>query len=157
MPARAQIDWDSWVGDYGLIRDEIAAIYPEIFHDFNQRLWIPGGFRRPSPAAKREWKTPNGKANFKNPRGLNEDPDQDTTGSGVLRLMTMRSDDQLNTTVYGMDDRFRGVYGTRRVLLMNPADIKRLGLADGDLVTAATVAKDQEQVPRSVAGLRVTA
>jgi len=154
LPANANIDWDAWVGDYSLIRDEIAAIYPEIFHDFNQRMWTPGGFRRPVPAANRQWKTANGKANFITPRGFDEDPDMHSADAGVLRLMTMRSDDQFNTTIYTLDDRFRGVFGTRRVLLMNPEDIARLGFAVGEQVTAVTAASDG--VPRSVTGLRIT-
>jgi len=147
---------DKWVGDYALIRDEIAAIFPEIFHDFNARMWTPGGFRRPLPAAKRQWKTPNGKANFKTPQSFDEDPDMPAAHPDVLRLMTMRSDDQFNTTVYTLDDRFRGVFGTRMVLFMNAADITRLGLKVGDQVTASTVARDQDKVNRVVAGLRVT-
>lgn len=154
LAPNSHIDWDGWVGDYGLIRDEIAAIYPEIFHDFNARMWTPGGFRRPMPPAKREWKTPNGKANFKTPKGFDEDPDMHIADPQVLRLMTLRSDDQFNTTVYTLDDRFRGIYGTRRVLLLNPSDISRLGFSAGDRVTATTVANDD--VPRSVGGLRVT-
>ena len=156
LPRNPQIDWDRWVGDYAIIRDEIAAIYPAIFHDFNTRMWTPGGFRRPLPAAERKWQTPNGKANFKTPHGFDEDPDMHAADAGVLRLMTMRSDDQFNTTVYTLDDRFRGVFGTRRVLFMNEADIARLGFHVGDHVTAVTVARDQDQVSRSVAGLRIT-
>jgi molybdopterin-dependent oxidoreductase alpha subunit len=156
LPANPTIDWDRWVGDYSLIRDEIAVIFHEIFHDFNARMWTPGGFRRPLPAAKREWKTPNGKANFKTPRSFDEDPDVHTDDPNVLRLMTIRSDDQFNTTVYTLDDRFRGVFGTRRVLLMNTADIARLGFKVGDHVTVFAVARDQGTVHRSVEGLRVT-
>jgi molybdopterin-dependent oxidoreductase alpha subunit len=156
LPATPSIDWDRWVSDYSLIRDEIAVIYPEIFYDFNARMWTPGGFRRPMPAGKREWKTPNGKANFKTPRGFDEDPDMHNEDTNVLRLMTIRSDDQFNTTIYSLDDRFRGVYGTRRVLFMNSADITRLGFHVGDYVTVFAVARDQETVPRFVEGLRVT-
>ena len=148
------IDWDAWVADYGLIRDEIAAIYPEIFHDFNARMWTPGGFRRPMPAAKRIWKTPSGKAQIVTPSGFDENPDMPADDASTLRLMTMRSDDQFNTTIYTLNDRFRGVFGTRLVLLMNPEDIERLGFKVGDRVTASTVAQDN--VPRSVSGLRVT-
>ena len=148
------IDWDAWVADYALIRDEIAAIYPEIFHDFNERMWTPGGFRRPVAAAHREWKTKNHKANFIVPQGFDEDPDMPAADPDVLRLMTIRSDDQFNTTIYTLDDRFRGVFGTRKVLLMNPVDIARLGFMEGQHVTAQTVATDG--VPRSVPGLRVT-
>ena len=148
------LTWDRWCGNYALIREEIAAIYPEIFHDFNARMWTPGGFRRPMPVAQRHWKTPNGKANFIVPRGLEEDPDMPVASTDVLRLMTLRSDDQFNTTIYSLNDRFRGVYGTRRVLLMNLLDIERLGFTAGDEVVATTVAKDN--VPRSVSALRVT-
>jgi anaerobic selenocysteine-containing dehydrogenase len=77
-----------------------------------------------------------------------------TADPHILRLMTMRSDDQFNTTIYTLDDRFRGVFGTRRVLLMNSQDIARLGFAAGDRVNASTVANDD--VPRRVEGLRVT-
>lgn len=150
------VDWVRWVGDYSLIREEIAAIFPDIFHDFNERMWTPGGFRRPLPAARREWKTKNAKANFKVPRAFDEDPDVHVDDPNVLRLMTIRSDDQFNTTIYTLDDRFRGVYGTRRVLLMNPMDITRLGFEVGDYVTVVSVTRDQDDVNRSVEGLRVT-
>ena len=156
FPPRPSIDWDRWVGDYSLIRNEIAAIFPEIFHDFNARMWTPGGFRRPLPAANREWKTPNGKANFKTPRTLDEDPDMHSDDPDVLRLMTMRSDDQFNTTIYTLDDRFRGVYGTRKVILMNPIDIARLGFEVGDYVSVSTVARDEQETSRTVDELRVT-
>jgi formate dehydrogenase major subunit len=88
------------------------------------------------------------------PKGFDEDPDMQTVDCDVLRLMTMRSDDQFNTTIYTLDDRFRGIFGTRKVLLMNAEDIDRLGLTAGERVTALTVASDD--VPRSVGGLRVT-
>ena len=147
------VDWDRWVSDYGLIRDEIAAIFPDIFYDFNDRRRVAGGFRRPVPAARRQWNTPNGRANFIVPAELDEDPDMARSAPDVLRLMTMRSDDQFNTTVYTLNDRFRGIVGTRRVLFMNPADVERLGLSDGDKVTAITAASDG--VERRVEGLSI--
>ena len=142
------------MADYSKIRDAIAATYPDIFHDFNARMWTPGGFRRPLPAVERRWKTPTGKANFVVPEGLPEDPDMPEAGHDVLRLMTLRGDDQFNTTIYGLDDRFRGVHGTRMVLFMHRDDIVRLGLRDGDRVTARTASTDG--VERAVRGLRVT-
>lgn len=145
LPENPALQWDRWVADYNLIRDEIAAIYPDIFHDFNERRKVPGGFRRPVPAAHRVWKTPNGKANFIAPAELVEDPDTAQNDPEVLRLMTMRSDDQFNTTVYTMNDRFRGVVGTRRVIFMNPGDIDRLGFADGDKVSVFTAVEDGVQ------------
>jgi molybdopterin-dependent oxidoreductase alpha subunit len=153
LSANPRIDWDGWVSDYARIRDAIAATYPEIFHDFNERMWTPGGFRRPLPAARREWHTPTSKANFIVPSGFDEDPDMPAAGAEVLRLQTMRSDNQFNTTIYSLDDRFRGVYGTRKVLLINEADLRRLGFAAGDMVTAETVADDG--IERAVGGLRL--
>jgi len=148
-----KVPWDDWVADYAKVRLAIARTYPEIFHDFEQRMWRPGGFHRPLGACHREWKTPNGKANFIVPPALDEDDDMTARGPDVLRLTTLRSFDQFNTTVYGLHDRFRGIHGTRHVLMMNDADIARLGLADGQLVRARTAASDG--VERAVGGLRI--
>jgi molybdopterin-dependent oxidoreductase alpha subunit len=152
---RSTVDWDRWVGDYSLVRDAIAETYPEIFHDFNARMWTPGGFPRPLTARERKWKTETGKANFIVIDGFDADPDMPEHGSDVLRLQTMRGDSQFNTTVYSLDDRFRGVFGTRKVLLMSRADIARFGCEVGEIVTAVTVAHDG--FDRRVAGLRLTA
>ena len=149
-----KVPWTEWVGDYALVRDAIEATWPEIFRDFNARFRTPGGFQRPIPARERIWKTPSGKAHFIVPDGLPTDPDTPAEGADVLRLMTMRSDDQFNTTIYSLDDRFRGIYGTRQVLLMNVDDIARLGLVEGSIVTATTAVDDGRL--REVAGLRVT-
>jgi molybdopterin-dependent oxidoreductase alpha subunit len=146
-----KVDWDGWVADYGKVRDAIAATYPEIFHEFNERMWTPGGFRKPVAAAKREWKTPTGKANFTVPDTLSADPDMPVPAD-ALRLFTVRSDGQFNTTIYSLEDRFRGVHD-RKVLFMAGADMARLGLADGDIVTASTAVDDG--VERRVEGLRV--
>jgi len=146
-----KVDWDAWVADYAKVRDAIAATYPEIFHDFNDRMWTPGGFRKPVAAAKREWKTPTGKANFTVPDTLSADPDMPVPAD-ALRLFTVRSDGQFNTTIYSLEDRFRGVQD-RKVLLMAGADMARMGLADGDIVTASTAVDDG--VTRTVEGLRV--
>ncbi|APW38888.1 formate dehydrogenase [Rhodoferax koreense] len=149
-----KVPWSQWVGDYALVRDAIEATWPEIFGDFNRRFRAPGGFQRPIPARHREWKTDSGKAHFATPADLRTDPDTPEPDADTLRLMTVRSDDQFNTTVYSLDDRFRGIYGTRMVLLMNAADIARLGLAEGAIVTAETAVNDGFH--RAVAGLRVT-
>ncbi len=123
LPHNANVDWDAWSGDYALVRDAIAGSYPDIFADFNERIKAPTGFDRPLPARERKWATPNGKANFITPRTLSEDPDLPHIREGVLTLMTMRSNDQFNTTVYGYDDRLRGIKGTRMVVLMHEGDI----------------------------------
>jgi anaerobic selenocysteine-containing dehydrogenase len=153
LPYNPRVDWDAWVGDYALVRDAIEATWPDIFRDFNARMWKPGGFPRPLAARERSWKTPNGRANFIAPQGYDPDPDMPADAPGVLRLMTVRGDSQFNTTVYSLDDRFRGVWGTRRVLLMNAEDLRAQALAAGDFVTAHTVSADG--VPRSVSHLRV--
>lgn len=154
LPYNPKVPWDEWVANYAAVREHIAQAFPEIFHDFNARVKAPGGFPRPLPARERVWKTPNGKANFKGHGNLRADPDTPETGPEVLRLMTLRSDDQFNTTVYSLDDRFRGVHGTRRVLLMNAGDIRRLGFAEGDCVDVTTAVDDGHV--RTVRSLRVT-
>jgi anaerobic selenocysteine-containing dehydrogenase len=146
------MDWAGWVKDYARIRDAIEQTYPDIFANFNQRLFTPGGFHRPLPPRMRIWKTESGKANFIVPTGLDADPDMVAPQDGVLRLMTLRSNDQFNTTIYGFDDRFRGVHGTRKVVFMNAADMEHHALHPDDVVTLSTVADDRV---REVSGLAV--
>jgi molybdopterin-dependent oxidoreductase alpha subunit len=147
------LDWDAWSDNYALVRDAIAATYPAIFDNFNERIRNPRGFDRPLPARERKWTTPNGKANFISPHSLSEDPDLPRTRIGVLTLITVRSNDQFNTTVYGLDDRLRGINGTRMVVLMNKADMEEHGLKEGDVIDLLGAAGDA--VPRLVRGLRV--
>ena len=142
LPPNPHIDWDAWVGDYSLIRRAISATYPEIFKDYETRMWQAGGFARPLGARDRIWKTETGKANFSVPKSLEENPDAPAVGRDVLQLITLRSNDQFNTTVYGYHDRFRGISGTRDVLLMNRNDIARLGLGAGGLATVSTAVSD---------------
>jgi molybdopterin-dependent oxidoreductase alpha subunit len=155
VPAGSTIPWDDWVADYSKIRDAIAQAYPDIFHDFNARLWEPGGFHRPVGARKREWKTRTGKANFITPTSLSTDIDIPPEQRDVVQLMTLRSNGQFNTTVYSYDDRFRGVYGSRHVVLMHQNDIDRFDLKEGDMVALTTAVDDG--VERSVTGLQVIA
>ncbi len=150
-----RVDWDAWVDDYALVRDRIEATYPDYFKDFNARMFQPGGFHRPLAARQRVWRTKTGRANFLTPRGLDENPDMHSDRRDVLRLMTLRSNDQFNTTIYGYDDRFRGVKGTRKIVFMNRVDIDRLGLEDGGTVALVTVATDG--VTRRVPGLKIIA
>lgn len=154
-PGRSTIPWDDWVADYSRIRDAIAATYPDIFHDFNARLWQPGGFHRPLAARKRQWKTKTGKANFITPASLVSDPKTETKDPDVVQLITLRSNGQFNTTIYSYDDRFRGIHGSRHVVLMHPGDIARFALKEGSVVTLATAANDG--VTREVGGLRIVA
>ena len=149
------VNWDRWASSYALIRDAIERTYPKRFKDFNKRLFQPGGFHRPLAARERKWNTKTGKANFTVPDSLITDPDVDVRGPDVLRLFTLRSNGQFNTTIYSYDDRFRGIHGTRRVILMHRNDIERLGLSEGNIVTAICAASRPGEAPRQVAGLRV--
>ncbi len=152
LPAHPKWRWDEWTADYGKVRDLIAETYPEDFHDFNARMFEPGGFYRGNPAHDRIWKTDSGKAEFTDPSvmsalGVGDAP-------GRYHLITMRSNDQFNTTIYGFSDRLRGLEGSRTILLMNPADMGRAGLQEGDVVTLVGDAGDD--VHREVAGLTIT-
>jgi molybdopterin-dependent oxidoreductase alpha subunit len=136
------VPWDDWVADYDRIREAMAATYPETFSDMSRRMWQPGGFHRKLAARHREWKTKTGKANFITPSTLATDIDMPTEQRDVVQLITLRSNDQFNTTVYGYDDRFRGVHGTRMVLLMHRNDMARFELDDRDIVSLTTAVDD---------------
>jgi molybdopterin-dependent oxidoreductase alpha subunit len=154
LPPNPKVPWDEWAGDYAKIRDAIERTWPEVFKDFNRRLFTPGGFEKPVAARRREWKTPTGRANFLIPKDPSGDPLAcRREGKDVLRLTTVRSNDQFNTTIYGFNDRFRGVDGTRMVVFMNASDIARLGFRNGDRVDIETVAGDN--VRREVQGFRI--
>jgi len=152
-PSKSTIPWDDWVSDYGEVRAAIAATYPDIFHDFNARMWTPGGFHRPLAARHRKWNTKTGKANFIVPNSMATDIDTPPEDRSVVQLITLRSNGQFNTTVYSYDDRFRGIFGSRHVVLMHANDIDRFGLKEGSLVTLSTAVDDG--VDRRVSGLRV--
>ncbi|MGO8003117.1 FdhF/YdeP family oxidoreductase [Rhizobium ruizarguesonis] len=144
---RYGIDWDGMIADYDRIREKIESVFP-IFFDFNARVRQPGGFRLEVGASERIWNTQSGKAQFLIAPGLDEDPvlaDRD-----LLVLTTLRSHGQYNTTVYNLDDRYRGVFGRRDVLFMNKDDLAARGLAEGDRVLIeAAIGEDGE---RKVAG-----
>ncbi len=125
----SSVDWVGLVGHYDRIRDKMAEVMPELFSDYNTRIQKPGGFYLGNPARDRNWQTPSGRAQFK----THPLPDLNLP-EGQLRLMTLRSHDQYNTTVYGLDDRYRGIQGTRHVLFMNVEDLAARGLADGDVL-----------------------
>ena len=149
------VRWDDYMTLYAEIRQEIGETLPDTFWDYERRMWEPGGFQRDLPAKRREWRTDTKRANFITPQALDEDLDMPDVGHDTLRLMTLRSNDQFNTTVYGYDDRFRGIKNTRKVVLMNRSDIDRLGLKIGQAVTLKTVANDG--VDRTLPGMLVVA
>jgi molybdopterin-dependent oxidoreductase alpha subunit len=128
---RGGVDWDELVADYDRIREKIEAVFPA-FSDFNARIRRPGGFHLVNSAALRQWNTSNGKANFiVSDRLADDEPAEDPA---VLRLTTLRAHDQYNTTIYALNDRYRGVFGRRDVLFLNAREIERLGFKEGDLV-----------------------
>ena len=133
---QTKVAWMELVEDYDRIRDKIEAVFPD-FRDFNQRVRAPGGFRLPLPATERIWKTPSGKAEFIIFTGLNEDPV--AADHAVLRLTTIRSHDQYNTTIYGLDDRYRGVFGRRDVVFINKDDLAAHNIQHGDAIDIETV------------------
>ncbi|MEV0279583.1 FdhF/YdeP family oxidoreductase [Streptomyces sp. NPDC050610] len=128
--------WDAFEKDYGTIRDRIAAVIPG-FENFNAKVARPGGFALPhAPRDDRRFPTATGKANF-----TAAPVEYPKAPEGRLLLQTIRSHDQYNTTVYGLDDRYRGIKNGRRVVLVHPDDARARDLADGsyaDLVSEWT-------------------
>ena len=123
-------DFMALARNYNLVRDKIAEVLPGLFTDYNQRIDKPGGFYLGNPARDRQWLTASGKAEFT----VSDIPDL-SLPKGQFRLMTLRSHDQYNTTVYSHNDRYRGIKGTRRVIFMHPDDLVAAGLTDGQPVT----------------------
>ncbi|MFD5951426.1 FdhF/YdeP family oxidoreductase [Streptomyces collinus] len=123
------VPWADFEADYDRIRDRIDRVIPG-FEDFNARVRAPGGFALPHPPRdERRFPTRTGRANFTvNRLDLLRVP------PGRLLLQTIRSHDQYNTTVYGLDDRYRGIHQGRRVLFIHPDDLAAQGLADGEPV-----------------------
>ncbi|MBB3259306.1 molybdopterin-dependent oxidoreductase alpha subunit [Paraburkholderia bannensis] len=140
----AKVDWLGHAGNYAKIRDAIEQTI-EGFDQYNARIQHPGGFHLRVASRERDWKTDTGKANF-----IVHPVQQDTPiarakaqhGERLMTLMTTRSHDQYNTTIYALDDRYRGVFGQRRVVFIHPADIAMLGFRNGDWVDMSTVWDD---------------
>ncbi len=126
----AAIDWDDMVADYDRIRARIEQVFPDFF-DFNARIRAPGGFRLRVGASDREWDTADGKAHFLLSPTMDEDEGRDDT---PFTLTTIRSHDQYNTTIYWLNDRYRGITGRRDVVFANAEDLAAHGLLEGDLV-----------------------
>ncbi|MFJ3923616.1 FdhF/YdeP family oxidoreductase [Streptomyces sp. NPDC090022] len=148
LGAASTTPWEEFERDYATIRDRISRVVPG-FEDFNARAARPEGFRLPhAPRDERRFPTATGKANFTAaPVEYPEVPE------GRLLLQTLRSHDQYNTTIYGLDDRYRGITGGRRVVLVHPEDATALGFADGDY--ADLVGEWKDGVERRAPGFRV--
>lgn len=134
------VPWESFAAEYDTVRDAIAAVVPGCA-DYNTKVRRPDGFQLPHPPRdSREFPTTTGKANFAvNPLQWVPVPE------GRLVLQTLRSHDQYNTTIYGLDDRYRGVKGGRRVVFVNPTDIERLGFKPNDRVDLVSEFEGEER------------
>ncbi|MEM9025217.1 MAG: molybdopterin dinucleotide binding domain-containing protein, partial [Bacteroidota bacterium] len=124
------------------IRNHIEAVIPG-FDRYNERVRQPGGFYLPNGAREGRWNTANGKANFTVNR-----PSELKLEEGELLMMTVRSHDQYNTTIYGLHDRYRGIFNERRVVLMHPDDLQQHDLRPGDVVDLVGHYEGQERWAR---------
>ncbi|WP_406243076.1 FdhF/YdeP family oxidoreductase [Streptomyces anulatus] len=143
------VPWELFEADYGAVRDRIARVVPG-FEDFNARVAEPGGFTLPNPVNRGVFPTPSGKAVF-----TRNDFTMPQVPEGHLLLQTLRSHDQWNTVWYAPNDRYRGIHNARRVVLVNPADLDALGLADRDAVDLVSVWHDGRE--RRAENFRVVA
>ncbi|RKH33438.1 hypothetical protein D7Y13_17170 [Corallococcus praedator] len=142
LGARSKVPWLSLVEDYDRVRELISRCIPG-FEDFNRRVRESGGFALPNGPREGRFPTPDGKAHFTvhtMPR-LKLEP-------GQLLMMTLRSHDQYNTTVYGLDDRYRGIHQGRRVVFLHPEDVKARGLSAGQKVDLTSHFQGQTRVAR---------
>jgi molybdopterin-dependent oxidoreductase alpha subunit len=142
----SNIDWDELIADYDRIRERIERVVPN-FENYNERVRQPGGFYLPNPIRKREFKTSDGKAHFT----VHPLP-QITLHDGEFLMMTMRSHDQFNTTIYGLDDRYRGIRNGRRIVFLNAEDMRSSSLREGQLVDLIS---DYDGIERLARGFRV--
>jgi molybdopterin-dependent oxidoreductase alpha subunit len=142
LGSRSSVDWDGLLANYDRIRDHIEHVVPG-FDEYNQRARQPGGFYLPNPIRKLEFKTDDGRAHFT----VHEMPRHDLK-PGQFLMMTMRSHDQFNTTIYGLDDRYRGIQNGRRVVFLNADDIRYDGLQDGQVVDLISHFEGEERVAR---------
>ncbi len=134
------IPWLSFMDNYDLIRDEIEQVIPG-FENYNQRVRQPGGFYLPNGARERKFNTSSGKAHF----SINELPNNDLV-QGQYEMMTIRSHDQFNTTIYGLDDRYRGIHQGRRVVLMNSVDMELAQIKPFDEVNLVNNYNKRERI-----------
>ncbi|HKZ01685.1 MAG TPA: FdhF/YdeP family oxidoreductase, partial [Pyrinomonadaceae bacterium] len=139
---RSTVDWSELTNDYDRIREHIARVVPG-FEDYNDRVREPGGFHLPNSVRQRIFKTPSGRAAFT----VHDLPRHDLKPDQLL-MMTIRSHDQFNTSIYGLDDRYRGIHHGRRVVLLNADDIRNGGLRDGQTVDLISHFEGEERIAR---------
>jgi molybdopterin-dependent oxidoreductase alpha subunit len=139
---RTTVDWEDLANNYDKIRDAIERVVPG-FDDYNTRLHNPGGFYLPNAARKRVFKTASGKAQFT----VHQLPEL-KLGPDQFLMMTIRSHDQFNTSVYSSNDRYRGISGGRRVVFLNPKDIAAAGLRARQVVDLVSHFEGEERIAR---------
>lgn len=142
LGTRSRIDWRNLAGDYDRIREHIEKVIPG-FADYNRRVREPSGFYLPNSPREGRFNTATGRALFT----VHALPVHDLL-PGQFLMMTMRSHDQFNTTVYGLDDRYRGIYNERRVVLLNSDDILEAGLKDGQVVDLVSHFEGEQRIAR---------
>jgi molybdopterin-dependent oxidoreductase alpha subunit len=130
LEGRTVVDWDKYANSYDAVRDAIAQVIPG-FENYNQRVRLPGGFYLPN--GPREGKFETEQFKDKAPFTITQLPDHQMADDEYM-MTTIRSHDQFNTTIYGMQDRYRGIHNERRVIFMNPKDIANAGFMQGDKV-----------------------
>ena len=138
----SKINWDKYAEHYDRIREDIERTIPG-FENYNERIRIPEGFYLPNGARENSYQTMTGKANF-TVNHLEAIPLKENE----FLMMTIRSHDQFNTTIYGLDDRYRGIYNERRVVLMNEEDLKEKGFKSRDIVDLYNFTGGTERVAR---------
>jgi molybdopterin-dependent oxidoreductase alpha subunit len=139
---RTTVNWEEMTNDYGKIREAIERVIPG-FDDYNKRVREPGGFYLPNAARNRVFNTKSGKAEFT----VHELP-KHNLGPDQFLMMTIRSHDQFNTSVYTSNDRYRGIYDERRVVFLNREDIAALGLNARQVVDLVSHFEGEERVAR---------
>ncbi|HEX8636887.1 MAG TPA: FdhF/YdeP family oxidoreductase, partial [Pyrinomonadaceae bacterium] len=142
LGSKSTVDWDLMAADYDSIRDKIEKTIPG-FADYNERVRRGGGFYLPNAPREGVFPTATNKANFT----VHELPIH-KFAPGELIMMTIRSHDQFNTTVYGLEDRYRGIHNERRVILMNPEDMREQSLKTGQIVDLTSHSDDGERHAR---------
>jgi molybdopterin-dependent oxidoreductase alpha subunit len=147
LGTKSKVNWPAYAKDYDLIRADIEKTIPG-FENYNERIRVPGGFYLPNGNRDGRFDTPSRKAQFN--VAYEEAPH---LKAGELIMMTIRSHDQFNTTIYGLDDRYRGIYNERRVILMSRCDLETRALRNGDLVDISNHCDGVDRVARKFVAL----
>ncbi|MBS1575893.1 MAG: hypothetical protein JST09_11375, partial [Bacteroidetes bacterium] len=142
LGTKSKVNWDKYLRNYDFIRDDIERTVPG-FEKYNERVRIPGGFYLPNCNRDGSFDTTSKKANFNIAFSKKQQLKEDE-----LIMMTIRSHDQFNTTIYGLNDRYRGIYNERRVILMNQGDMNKRQLREGDVVDLYNTHDNSERVAR---------